>query len=351
MLKRLVATGVLLIIAIVVIIPAALVFFFGNHAETAVNQDKESEPAAVTDPAQIENQITVNVYRSQENKVEKIPLEAYVEGVVAAEMPAEFEIEALKAQAMAARTYIIRRIAEKDFSDTPQGAHVTDTVKHQVYMDDHQRRNKWGPDYDWKMAKIREAVLETRGQVITYQGKPINATFFSTSNGYTENSEEYWSQQIPYLRSVKVPWDQNSPLYEKTTVIPVKQFTDKLGVNLSVPVASGSSWSQVLDRTTGNRIARIKVGDRVFSGREIREKLELPSSHFDLRIENDMVLVTTRGYGHGVGMSQWGAHGMARDGKTVDEIIKYFYQGVEIEDYHQWVREVNTENSQLQAKK
>lgn len=345
MLKRLFGVSTIVLIVIVMVIPAALVLLFGD--KTAPTAAQSNGEASVLDPADIENQVEVSLYRMAEQKVETLPLEVYVEGVVAAEMPAEFEIEALKAQALAARTYIIRRLAEQNFSDVPQGAHVTDTVNHQVYIDDQQRRQRWGSDYEWKMEKIRQAVVETRGQVLTYQGKPINATFFSTSNGYTENSEEYWSFKVPYLRSVPVPWDKNSPKFRQLTTIPVKEFESKLGVDLSVPVSgdSGSSWSQILDWSTGKRVAKVKIGDKVFSGREIRDKLALPSSHFTWRIANNLVYITTNGYGHGVGMSQWGANGMAQEGKKVEEIVKYFYQGVAIEDYHQWVKTVNGKQS------
>lgn len=329
---------------IVIVIPVMFVLALQGDEEQQAGHIQQttssSQTEMVIDPKEIENQITVPVYRTQKKKVEQIPIEVYVEGVVAAEMPADFEPEALKAQALAARTYIIRRLAEKDFSDVPAGGVVTDTVQHQVFLDDAQRREKWGRDYQWKTQKIREAVVSTKGQVITYNGKPINATFFSTSNGYTENSEEYWQQSIPYLRSVEVPWDKESPLYQQVTTLSLETFRKKLGVPLTVEAATGSAWSQVLDWSTGRRIARIKVGDQVFTGREIREKLDLPSSHFSWKIENGMVIITTLGYGHGVGMSQWGANGMAREGKTVDEIISYFYQGVQIEDYHQWVKQV-----------
>ncbi len=327
---------------IVIVIPVVFVMALQGDEEKQADEQSPSltQSDKVIDPKEIEDQIMISVYRTQMKKVEQIPIEEYVEGVVAAEMPADFEQEALKAQAIAARTYIIRRLAEKDFSDVPAEGVVTDTVQHQVFLDDAQRREKWGGDYEWKTRKIREAVVATTGQVITYNGKPINATFFSTSNGYTENSEEYWQQEIPYLRSVEVPWDRESPLYQQVTTLSVETFRKKLGVPLTVEASTGSAWSQVLDRSTGKRIARIKVGDRVFTGREIREKLNLPSSHFSWKIENGMVIITTFGYGHGVGMSQWGANGMARDGKTVEEIISYFYRGVEIEDYHQWVKQV-----------
>lgn len=336
--KQFIGLGMILLVVVMTVIPAGLVVLIdergGEGTAAATGTEKDAQ---VLLPEEIQNQIGIKVYRSQQNKVETIPLEVYVTGVVAAEMPAEFEVEALKAQALSARTYIIRRLAERDFSDVKNGAYVTDTISHQVYIDDKQRRERWGKNYEWKMERIRQAVVETGGKVITYDGKPINAAFFSTSNGWTENSEEYWLHKIPYLRSVEVPWDKQSPKFSEVTAVPLKQFQQQLGVNLSVPVSTGQQWSKIISMSTGNRVAKIQVGDKLFTGREIRERLNLPSSNFTWEIKGDRVLITTKGYGHGVGMSQWGANGMAKEGRKAEEIIKYFYQGVTVQDYSQSV--------------
>lgn len=316
-----------------VLLPAVLVHYFSIGEPS--NLSNGSQGSFTGKKAQ---QIPIAVYREQNKKIETIPLETYITGVVAAEMPAEFELEALKAQAMAARTYVIKRLLEKRFTDVPKGAHVTDTVKHQVYLDLEQLKDRWGDQYEWKLKKIRQAVEETAGIVLTYQGQPIDATFFSTSNGFTENASEYWEKQIPYLKSVASPWDIESPRFEEQVTMSIGELQEKLGVRLAAQAISQGSWYQVLEKTTGNRIGRVRIGDKEFSGREFREKLGLNSSSFSLRIANGQVIITTRGYGHGVGMSQWGANGMAKKGNSAEQIVKYFYQGISLQRYSQLKR-------------
>ncbi|RKD23090.1 stage II sporulation protein D [Ammoniphilus oxalaticus] len=337
--KRMIIGLVTLFLAVILIIPGLIALFGGSkQQQTGSNVAEQQEEIPL--PAAIENQISVSVYRAETEEVQVIPIEEYIAGVISGEMPADFELEALKAQALAARTYIIRRLAENDFSDVPKGAHVTDTIQHQVYRDQQQQKESWGSrDFDWKIRKIRQAVVETKEQVLTYEGKPIDATFFSTSNGFTENSEEYWAQEIPYLRSVAVPWDQKSPKYKEEYTFTAKQLEEKLGFKLAAPVSTGNPGINIVEKTTGNRAAKIKVGDQELSGRQFREKLDLPSSAFEIEGQSDgSIKIKTFGYGHGVGMSQWGAHGMAREGKTATDIVQYFYQGIAIESYHQWVQ-------------
>jgi len=324
--KRYLITMLAALPLLVVVVPAALVVFFSPeepevHVETAT---QEMIPP--------EKQIPVKVYRSEKRVIETIPLEQYIEGVVSAEMPAEFELEALKAQAMAARTYIVRRLQANKFDDVPKGAHVVDTVKHQAYLDPEQRKKRWGEQFAWKNARIRQAVRETTGIVLTYNGEPIDATFFSTSNGFTENAGDYWEQSIPYLKSVASPWDIHSPRYEETTRISVAEMEQKLGIQIDQSAANGA-WYEIVERTPGNRVGKIRIGGKEFTGREFRERLGLNSSAFSLDLRGGQVEIKTRGYGHGVGMSQWGANGMAKTGKSAEQIVKYFYQGVSLQRY------------------
>jgi stage II sporulation protein D len=314
--------------SLLVMVPAALVYLFSPQPA-----DVQVQHADLSNNRGDNNQIPVHVYRTEKKVIEKIPLEQYIEGVVSAEMPAEFELEALKAQALAARTYIIRRLNENKFDDVPEGAHVMDTIKHQAYLDEQQRREVWGEQFAWKNERIRQAVRATAGLILTYDGHPIDATFFSTSNGFTENASEYWEQPIPYLRSVASPWDIQSPRYENTVVKSVAEIEQKLGVSISREASSRGTWYQVVERTTGNRVGKIRIGGKEFTGREVRERLGLNSSAFSLELRDGHVYITTRGYGHGVGMSQWGANGMAKTGKSAEQIVKYFYQGVSLQKY------------------
>lgn len=318
---------------LLVVVPSILVYYFspGNPVVQVSVKDRSNQAA-------LANQIPIKVYRTEKKAIETLPLESYVEGVVSAEMPAEFELEALKAQALAARTYIIRRLKEKNFSDVPDGAYVLDTIKHQVYLDDQQRQSRWAEEYEWKSARIKQAVQATAGIVLTYDGQPIDATFFSTSNGFTENASDYWEHSIPYLRSVASPWDVQSPRYEETTEISVPELEQKLGIKLELEASSQGTWYQVLERTPGNRVGKARIGGKELSGREIREKLGLNSTAFSMELRKNQVLIKTRGYGHGVGMSQWGANGMAKAGKKAEQIVKYFYQGISLKNYRDIVR-------------
>ncbi|MBD0384297.1 stage II sporulation protein D [Paenibacillus sedimenti] len=282
-----------------------------------------------------EQGLMIPVYLTKKNMVETVPLELYVKGVLAAEMPIEFELEALKAQAMAARTYVVRRVLEKDYSNMPvNDALVTDTTAHQAYLSEQELRDKWDKSmYEANMAKIDRAVNDTKDMILTYQHQPINATFFSTSNGYTENSEDYWPYKIPYLRSVPSPWDAKlSPRYQETIQISYKSMLQKLGVTSIATVSTSSKGMKVIEWSAGRRIKSMTIGGKIFSGREVREKLGLASSQFSWKWKGpQQIEFTTYGYGHGVGLSQWGANGMAKEGKTAEQIVAYYYTGISIE--------------------
>lgn len=282
-----------------------------------------------------EQGLMIPVYLTKQATVQTVPLEQYVRGVLAAEMPVEFELEALKAQAMAARTYVVRRVIEKDYSNMPvKDALVTDTTAHQAYLTDQELREKWDKSkYETNMAKIDRAVNETKDKILTYEHEPINATFFSTSNGYTENSEEYWPFKSPYLRSVPSPWDiQLSSRYKENVTISYKTMLQKLGVASISTIDTSAKGMKVLSWSTGHRIKSMTIGGQIFSGREVREKLGLASSQFAWKWAGSQITITTYGYGHGVGLSQWGANGMAKEGKTAEKIVTYYYTGISIEN-------------------
>ncbi|USB32876.1 stage II sporulation protein D [Paenibacillus sp. YPG26] len=329
--------------AAALVLPALLTLHRGQHAPGAAVQPAQVQvpakppvPALAAQPQAVKT--PVRVYLTKTGVTETLPLEEYVAGVLAAEMPATFELEALKAQAVAARTFIVRRLVDGHVSGVPRGsANVTDTVTHQAYLSRAElARWKTNGEAD-KLAKIKKAVQETTGTIMTYQGKPITASFFSASSGYTENSEEYWSQKIPYLRSVASPWDAKlNPAYKETVTLKLSRVLHKLGLDqASVPASAqkgnAGSLFKILSSTTGHRVKEAEIGGSKFSGREIREKLGLRSSQFRFDIEGDEVRITTYGYGHGVGMSQWGANGMAREGRTVTEILKHYYTGISLE--------------------
>ena len=319
------------LIALTLIIPAILVLPFSDEhrASGKLGEDLTRSPAAKeakAEPTSSDPAVEVAVFRTAKSQIEKVQLEDYLVGVVAAEMPAEFKEEALKAQALTARTYIVKRLLSKDALGVPKGAQVTDTQIHQVYMNDDEQRREWGMEYNAKRKKVLNAVRATAGQILAYDGKPIDALFFSTSNGYTENSEDYWPGSIPYLRSVSSPWDKSSPKFNSQKVLTVNQFEAKLGVR----IGSGSTIGKIVDRTKGKRVGKVDFNGKVLTGKDIREKLDLRSSDFAWKRKGDNIVITTRGFGHGVGMSQYGANGMAKEGKSYQEIVKHYYKGVKI---------------------
>ncbi|GAA5346597.1 stage II sporulation protein D [Planifilum fimeticola] len=313
-------------------VPALLVSY-----PSATPQEKAPAPQELPrDP----DEPVIRVFLSEEKRVVRVPLEQYVRGVVAAEMPADFHMEALKAQALAARTYIVDRLRGGDFSDMEtmgteaKGAHVSDSVLHQAYRTDEQLKKSWGDRYAAYSSRINRAVLDTRGQVILYEGEPIYAAFFSTSNGRTENSEDVFSKSFPYLRSVPSPWDEKSPrfLNEKTLTLDdfVRRMEKATGKRVAVAASSGGDWIRVLERTSGRRIKTLRIGDQTFTGRQVREALGLSSTDFTWTIENGRIRFQSKGYGHGVGMSQWGANLLAHQGKSAEEIVRHYYRGVDI---------------------
>ncbi|MBM7095610.1 stage II sporulation protein D [Bacillus sp. H-16] len=331
--KQFIFVGIILM-GVILVIPSLLVVWFADDEPEQAAQEATASIDSLQQQEQTQSaqsaggELTVSVFRSQSETIEEVDFESYIAGVVASEMPASYEKEALKAQALTARTYIIRQMTSPSDVNIPEGADVTDTVMHQVFQDQEELKARHGDNYEDMMAKIEEAVAETKGEVITFNGSPITATFFSTSNGYTENSEEYWENEIPYLRSVESPWDKESPRFNGERTFTVPEFESTLGV--SVAGISGSAIGDITERTTGGRVGKVRFGDTEFTGREIRDKLELDSSDFTITRNGTEIVVTTRGWGHGVGMSQFGADGMAKEGKTYQDIIHHYYKDVQI---------------------
>ena len=326
---RRIVGSLILFATILILLPSILVLPYGTTEmrPAPASEGNQMTKEKVTEVVEVD----VPVFRAAQEKTMNIPIEDYVKGVVAAEMPSDFNMEALKAQALTARTFVVTKLKNPS-ANLPEQAVVTDTIQDQVYKDEAQLKKAWGEEFDKKFARIEEAVQATAGQILTYDNNPIYASFFSTSNGYTENSEDYWENKAPYLRSVESPWDVDSPKYEDKETFTVAEFEQKLGVKLS-----GSSIGTIKNLTEGKRVAEVSVGGKTFTGREIRDLLGLRSSDFTWERKGDAITIVTKGYGHGVGMSQYGANGMAEDGKEYSDIVKYYYQGVAISDMENYV--------------
>ena len=268
----------------------------------------------------VSNQV-VRVKDEKTNTIFEVPFEEYIKGVLAGEMPTSFELEALKAQAVASRSYVLVKMNQNKDKDYD----VVNTVSNQVYLTDEELKEKWKDDYVSKINKIKTAVLETKGEYLSYNGEVVEALFFSTSTGQTENSEEVFSSKIPYLRSVSSSWDEASPVFEDTATFELNDFYTKLGLEYKEKIEY-----EVLETTSTGRIKIIKINGKTFNGRDAAKKLSLRSNYFSI-IQNDKKLtITTKGFGHGVGMSQYGALGMAKEGYTYDKILKHYYLNTEI---------------------
>ncbi|MFA1737542.1 stage II sporulation protein D [Lysinibacillus fusiformis] len=261
------------------------------------------------------------IFIEVEGQKEKIPLETYITGVVAAEMPVSFKKEALKAQAIAARTYALKTTNYGKKAIAP-------TVARQVFYDESQRKANWASNFLGNEKKIVEAINETKGQVLLYNNDLITAMFHSTSNGQTESAYGYSGNNIPYLQSVASISDQSSPKFEAEQEWSLAQWNKLWPIQWQ---ASDFNRIQLFYNDSG-RVERLQLGNNVWTGREVRTFLGIPSTDFSIVYNSNTrkVHVKTKGYGHGVGMSQYGAEAMANDGQTAAEILHYYYQDIEI---------------------
>lgn len=288
-----------------------------------------------------ERETRVRLYVHSTGRIEEIPLEDYVTGVVAAEMPAAFPVEALKAQAVAARTYIVRRLtAGGVINNDHPGADVCDDHTHgQAWISREEMRRRWGTlRYYEYYYKIKKAVDETRGMVLTYEGQLIDAAYHASCGGRgTESASAVWSADLPYLVGVPCPHDAD-PEPVRTVSLPLAQVDHALGVSLeALPVAAGGragdgvkSPLEVLERTPAGRPKTVRIGEKKMAATLVRDRLGLRSTDFTMTLKGDRMEITTRGYGHAVGMCQYGAKGLAEHGYTFDRILKHYYTGVEI---------------------
>lgn len=278
------------------------------NSEIRVEEDVKEE---ITEDVKEE---LITVYRTNGDVI-NIGLTEYLVGVVAGEMPASFPIEALKAQAVVARTYTMKSLQI--------GRKLTDSTSTQVYKDNNQLRNLWGKDYDRYYQRIYDAVTSTDNICVYYNGDYIDAVYHSTSNGYTEDAINVWGNRIPYLQTVASTWDQNVSSYLKIITKEESDIISILGLDNLDEI-------QILERNNSGRVEKVQIGNKIFSGVELRNMLGLRSTDFEIIKDNNIITITTKGYGHGVGMSQYGAKGMAEQGYSYREILNHYYTNVNI---------------------
>ena len=287
-----------------------------NNVEKSVNTEYTNVDNTSTNKTTNSSVSEITVYRSN-GSVINLNMTDYLIGVVSSEMPASFNLEALKAQSVLARTYALKA--------KQTGKKLTDTVSTQSYIDIDQMKNKWGNSFNTYYNKIKNAVENTNGEYLSYNGNYIEALYHSTNNGKTESSLDVFGNYYPYLISVSSEYDKNASSYLRTINMPLDTISNKLGLSLN-----SDSVISILSYTDGGNIKEININGNNFSGKKVRELLGLRSADFDISISDNNANITTRGYGHGVGMSQYGAEGMAKKGYTYKEILSHYYQNTNL---------------------
>ncbi len=272
-------------------------------------QNGETEPTQ-TEP---EAEPTIRVWR--DGAVVELPLTDYLTGVLLCEMPGSFHEEAKKAQAVVARTYTLRRSGG---TDKHPGAVCTDSTCCQGYLDPDTYADREAVE------SARQAVKATEGLVLTYSGELIDATYFSCSGGQTEDAVAVWGSDVPYLQSVESPGEEMASHYTDTVSFTKAQLENALGITLK---GSATSWIGTVTYTEGGGVASIDIGGNRYKGTELRSLLALRSTSFAVTADANGLTFTTKGYGHRVGMSQYGAQAMALSGSGFESILAHYYQG------------------------
>lgn len=262
----------------------------------------------------------IKLYLSTEKEVVDLKLEDYLIGTVAAEMPASFDLEALKAQAVCARTYAVRKIITEH--KYPMGADLSDDITCcQAYRPDTEYE-KMAPRY---REKIIRAVKETRGEIMLYQDEPIDALYHSTCGGRTESAAEAWIDGCPYLQSVRCGYCNNSSHFVTKHSFSSQHIARQFGQNQNKKINI-----EILDRTASGRVKNLSLNHQKIAGEKFRHILGLPSTSFTIVRHKNEIIITCHGYGHGVGLCQYGAAGMAKASKNYQEILKSYYRGIDI---------------------
>ncbi len=264
--------------------------------------------------------LSIKVFNHQTEQFFTIDLEEYIKGVIAAEISPKAPFEALKAQAIAARTYALYK---------GEGL-TTDFSKDQGFLSTADLRNRWGlVDYLFYRNRIAAAVKDTRGILMVYEGKPIFAAYHANSGGATEDSEFVWGEELPYLKSKPSPFDRENCRWREDARLSHKEVIERLRLPLDE-----LEDLLIYERSPSGRVMGVKIGDYILTGREVRDRLQLPSTLFNWSLREDDLFITTLGRGHGVGMSQDGAVFLAEQGYTCFQILSYYYNQIKFCKYY-----------------
>ena len=299
-----------------------------NNVNKEVGQEENNE-----EPYNYKQYGTIKLLHLKTGIVEDVAIDTYLCNVVSAEMPADFDIEALKAQAIVARTYTIYKIRNKKH----ENADICDSSNCcQAWISKEDRLARWDEslrESNWN--KIEEAVNDTKGKIITYQNEPINAFFHSNSGGKTEVPVNVWGGSgYPYLQTVETSGEDSYTQYASEVILTEQELLDKLKTKYNDIAIDFSNLEdiKILEYTDSNRVKTVKFGNHNISGVEARTLLGLKSANFSITQENGKIKFSVKGYGHGVGMSQTGADSMAKQGNSAEQIIHHFYTDVEIKE-------------------
>ena len=320
---------------VIVSVVGSLIFYDDNPSSTVVKKKITKE---ITYEKINKDSPIINVYNVDKNKIEKIDIEEYLYGVLSSEMPSTFDEEALKAQAIAARTYVIYKMENNITSGHKNSAVCTNSAHCQAYTSYDDLKKIKGEDWiKSDYVKVKKAVDDTKGQIVSYEEKAILPLYFSTSSGKTENSKDVFSTQYPYLVSVDSPYEENSPKYSTTYSIKKSKFIKyikNIYPQINISLDKLDKEVSIVDRTDGGCVKVIEVGNVKISGTDMRKILNLNSANFTINYNNDEMNFIVKGYGHGVGMSQWGAEGMAKKGYKYYDILFHYFKGTDIKDMY-----------------
>ena len=313
----------ILVIVVILLIPVAIFMDKEQDEEDLKLVKEESISLDIPVVKEEENTESESVqvvlsYNQDKSDAFSMDLEDYVVGVVAGEMPASFNMEALKAQAVASRTFALYKM------NTINNYVLSTTINDQVYLTIDDMKEKWGNDFEYYYNRVKSAVDATANEILTYNGNVASTYYFAISNGYTDDALTVFNEDKDYLVSVESSWDKNYQSYSSTYTLSKTSFLAKLGLS-----GESVSISNVI-RANNHYVRQIDINGKTFTGIEVFNKLNLKSTDFTIDVDGEEVSIITYGFGHGVGMSQYGAQGMSSSGYTYQDILSHYYQNTEI---------------------
>ncbi|HZK34738.1 MAG TPA: stage II sporulation protein D [Bacillota bacterium] len=327
----------IIVFALFIVILLSIIKHISEKPEGSTDNDGPDEIIiqAIKPPTK---DIDITMYNHRTGELDDMSLEDYIIGVIAGEMPVSYEMEALKAQAVAARTLTVsqmRSLGGRGCSQH-QGADVCSSYAHcQEWISNNTMVTNWGDNFDGNLDKVKQAVYSTRGEILKYQGEAIEVFYYSTSNGKTEDAGEVFSNSLPYYQVVDSRGEENAPRFYGSVTYTNEEFVNIFARNYKANLSASKLQDQIKIKsyTDSGRVQTISVGGVTMRSTEFRIIYGLNSTDFELSFGKTSVTINTKGFGHGVGMSQVGANMMAKEGSTYDEILKHYYRGISIDTY------------------